>query len=92
MIVARHIKRDSEYAVVTQTAKLQTTKPLVEGDVVAVYQGLETGAWWARDIREFRDGRFKLEGRPDLEDPIVAHLRQKIAELEAQVSVLTGAR
>lgn len=54
----RHLKRGTEYDVVTIEAELQTSRELVDGDPMTVYRG-DDGGFWVRHSDEFGDGRFE---------------------------------
>jgi len=56
----RHLTRGSSYDVIAEEASVQTSKPIVEGDRVAVYLG-DDGGTWVRPVGEFNDGRFEEE-------------------------------
>lgn len=53
----RHLKRGSTYTVVDD-GELQTSRPLVEGDIIRAYRS-EDGRLWLRPADEFLDGRFE---------------------------------
>ena len=53
----RHKERGSFYDVVFEEASVQAKRPIMEGDVVAVYVG-DDGRPWVRLVSEFNDGRF----------------------------------
>lgn len=59
----RHLKRGSTYQVVSELAKVQASRPIVEGDHIVVYRAEMDGTDWARPVGEFCDGRFE-ELRP----------------------------
>lgn len=58
-----HIKRGSTYTVERQGAEVQTSRPIVEGDMITVYVGTD-GKAWARLDEEFNDGRFEVIEAP----------------------------
>lgn len=54
----RHLQRGTEYEVLG-VAELQiASAPVTEGSKLAIYRG-EDGRLWAREVGEFRDGRFE---------------------------------
>lgn len=53
----RHVKRGSTYTEVRRGASVQTSRPIVEGDRLVVYDA-EDGNTYARLVDEFDDGRF----------------------------------
>ena len=54
----RHLKRGTEYEVLS-VAELQVANaPVMEGSKLAVYRG-DDGRLWTRELGEFRDGRFE---------------------------------
>jgi len=53
----RHLKRGTEYDVISEEAELQTDRDLVDGDLMTVYRG-DAGRLWVRHVEEFSDGRF----------------------------------
>lgn len=58
--VWKHKKNNNTVYFLLKEAKIQiSTKPLVDGDAVYVYQD-EFGNWWVRGKDEFLDGRFTL--------------------------------
>lgn len=54
----RHLKRGSVYDVERRCVQVQTSRPIVEGDLLVVYVGAGDHAW-ARLHEEFDDGRFE---------------------------------
>ena len=72
----RHKKRGTTYDA-THDYELQTSRPLVEGDVVRGYICRETGKPWARPVDEFQDGRFeRIPAAP--EPPVSDVLRETL--------------
>lgn len=63
----RHRQRGTEYEVLG-VAELQIAyAPVMEGSKLAIYRG-EDGRLWAREVGEFRDGRFEtITPAPDPE-------------------------
>jgi len=57
---ARHVKRGTHYDLFAASARVQCSRPIEEGDRVAVYRA-EDGTWWVRPVREFSDGRFDVD-------------------------------
>ncbi len=55
----RHLKRGSTYGVAFRNVEVQTSRPIVEGDVLVVYVADSDGKPWARLPEEFDDGRFE---------------------------------
>ena len=39
--------------------RIQTTKPLNDGDAVVLYQSEDNGTLWARRLEDFDDGRYE---------------------------------
>ncbi len=56
-----HIKRGGRYRVMGLPKVQDSRRPAREGSRAVVYMCLEDGEEWVRDLREFSDGRFKLE-------------------------------
>jgi hypothetical protein len=54
----RHVKRESMYSRVFASVEVQTSRPIVEGDMLTVYKSAN-GKVWARLDEEFGDGRFE---------------------------------
>jgi hypothetical protein len=54
----RHLVRGSSYDVLSETANVQASAPIVEGDKVAVYLAGDDTVW-VRPVGEFNDGRFE---------------------------------
>jgi hypothetical protein len=62
----RHVKRGTEYTIVSNSAQIQCPKdrPLTDYEVVVIYRG-EDGEHWVRRRSEFYDGRFvQIEDLP----------------------------
>jgi hypothetical protein len=56
----RHKKRGTTYAVIGEDFRLQSSRPIEEGETLAIYRG-DDGKGWARPLDEFTDGRFEPE-------------------------------
>ncbi|NTF17012.1 hypothetical protein G6L37_01035 [Agrobacterium rubi] len=54
----RHLTRGSSYDVISEAANVQASRPIVEGDLVAVYVA-DDETTWVRLVSEFNDGRFE---------------------------------
>ncbi len=74
----RHRQHGTEYEVLG-VAELQIAyAPVMEGSKLVVYRG-EDGRLWAREVGEFRDGRFEtIKSAPDLE--LIARILEGAAE------------
>lgn len=53
----RHLKRGSTYGLVLEAEAQCATRPIEEGDRIAVYTGTD-GRRWVRRMGEFEDGRY----------------------------------
>lgn len=54
----RHKQRGTEYEVLGVAELQLASAPVLEGSKLAIYRG-EDGRLWAREVGEFRDGRFE---------------------------------
>jgi hypothetical protein len=54
----RHKKRGTTYSVIGDDFRLQSARPIEEGETIVVYRG-DDGKGWARPLDEFTDGRFE---------------------------------
>lgn len=54
----RHLRRGSTYGLTAKATAQCSTRPIVEGDAVAVYVDAD-GRSWVRRLEEFQDGRFE---------------------------------
>ena len=59
----RHKVRGTGYAVLNHASVQASTRPLVDGDSVTVYCGVDS-KWYVRLVEEFYDGRFE-----EIKDP-----------------------
>lgn len=57
----KHLKRGTNYQLLSTKATIQTDTPLTDHDEVAVYKG-EDGKLFVRPVSEFEDGRFERIG------------------------------
>lgn len=53
----QHATRQTWYSRLAE-AELQTSRPVVEGEMLTVYIGIDDGKFWVRPQDEFDDGRF----------------------------------
>jgi len=72
----RHSARGSTYRIVAMADVQASTRPLVDGDAVVLYQGDETGDYHVRLPAEFLDGRFE---QLDINKPYTQNFLSSVA-------------
>lgn len=57
--IFRHKKRGSTYTIDRMISVQNSGKPIVDGELLLVYENTETKAAYGRRLEEFNDGRFE---------------------------------